>query len=78
MNIDLLIKMANQIGAFFGTESLEGKAPGDVAAHLKRYWDPRMREQIIAYYHDRQGAGLEEVPLAAVGLLAAEAKPISP
>ena len=77
MNIDLLIKMANQIGSFFGTQSLEGKAPDDVAAHLKRYWDPRMREQIIAYYHDRQGAGLDPVPLAAVGLLAAATKPVS-
>jgi len=78
VNIDLLIKMANQIGSFFGTESLEGKAPADVASHLKRYWDPRMREQIIAYYRDRQGAGLEEVPRAAVGLLAAEVNAKAP
>ncbi len=72
MNIDLLIKMANQISSFFATESAAGKAPTDVAAHLKRYWDPRMREQMVTYFHERQGSGLDDIARGAVGLLAAE------
>ncbi|HEY4214341.1 MAG TPA: formate dehydrogenase subunit delta [Steroidobacteraceae bacterium] len=78
MNIDLLIRMANQISSFFTTESPPGKAPADVATHLRRYWDPRMREQIITYYEQRQGAGLDDNARDAVGLLAADAKKASP
>ena len=78
MNLDLLIKMANQIGSFFATESQPGKAPADVALHLRRYWDPRMRAQIVTYYEERQGAGLDDVAKDAVGLLASEAKKASP
>ena len=74
MNIDHLIKMANQIGSFFATEPPPGRAPADVAAHLRRYWEPRMRAQMLTYYKERQGAGLDENALGAIAILAAEAK----
>lgn len=74
MNIDRLIVMANQISSFFAAESLPGNASADVANHLRRYWEPRMRAQIVTYYHERQGAGLGEIAMGAVQLLAAEAK----
>ncbi len=74
MNVDRLIEMANQIGTFFATESLPGKASADVATHLRRYWEPRMRAQIVTYYHERHGAGLGEIAMGAVVLLAEEAK----
>jgi len=45
-----------------------------VAAHLKRYWEPRMRAQMIAYYEQRQGAGLTDLAKNAVALMAAESK----
>jgi len=71
MNIDLLIKMANEIGEFFaGVEVNDPQAAAsDVANHLKRYWEPRMRAQMLKYYKERQGAGLTEVAKNAVGLL---------
>jgi formate dehydrogenase subunit delta len=71
MNIDLLIKMANEIGAFF-TGAAPEQASRDVATHLKRYWDPRMRKQIIAYLEERHGAGLSDVARGAVAQLKAE------
>jgi formate dehydrogenase subunit delta len=74
MNIDRLIEMANQIGTFFATESLPGKASADVAAHLRRYWEPRMRAQIVTYYRERHGTGLGDIAMGAVALLAEEAK----
>ncbi len=74
MNIDLLIKMANEIGDFFTGASPPGQAAKDVANHLKRYWDPRMRKQMLAYYEQRQGAGLSDVAKEAVGLLYAAAR----
>jgi NADH-dependant formate dehydrogenase delta subunit FdsD len=71
MNIDLLIKMANQITSFWEGEVGEDAAAAEVATHLRRYWEPRMRAQMIAYYEERQGSGLNDVAKKAVGLLAA-------
>jgi formate dehydrogenase subunit delta len=69
--------MANDIGAFFDAEPDKGEAAKGVANHLKRFWDPRMRRQIIAHYR-AGGAGLKDVPHAAVRLLADEAAPQPP
>jgi formate dehydrogenase subunit delta len=71
MNVDHMVKMANEIGAFFAAESPKGQASKDVANHLKRFWDPRMRREIVAHYR-LGGAGLSDLALAAVGLIAAE------
>lgn len=71
MNIDLLIKMTNEISAYFASEPDAEQAARDVAAHLRRYWEPRMRRQIVSYYEERRGAGLTELALRAVALLAA-------
>jgi len=77
MNIDHLIKMANEIADFFDSESAPGQAPKDVASHLRRYWEPRMRQQIMAH-HARGAAGLGDTARAAVGLLVAEAAAAAP
>ena len=71
MNIDLLIKMTNEIGAYFAAEPDAEQAAKDIAAHLRRYWEPRMRRQMIAYYEERGGAGLSDLALRGVALLAA-------
>ena len=73
MNIDLLIKMANEIGEFFsGVEVNDPEAAArDVANHLRRYWEPRMRAQMLKYYEERGGAGLTELAKRAVALLPA-------
>ena len=74
MNIDLLIKMANEISAFFAAETDQEQAVRAVANHLQRFWEPRMRAQIIAYCEQRQGAGLVDLAKGAVALLANESK----
>lgn len=75
MNIDLLIKMTNEISSFWDGEIGEQDAAAkEVATHLTRYWEPRMRTQIITYCEQRHGAGLSDVALAAVRLLATQAK----
>jgi formate dehydrogenase subunit delta len=73
MNIDLLIKMTNQITEFWEGEAGHDVAVKEVATHLRRYWEPRMRAQMITYYHERKGSGLNEIALEAVGVLAAQA-----
>ena len=74
MNIDLLIKMANEIGSFWEGEVGEEKAANEVATHLKRYWEPRMRAQMNTYFEQRQGAGLTDIARRAVAQLASQAK----
>ena len=74
MNIDLLVNMANEIGAFFsGTTDTQG-ASAEVARHLNRYWEPRMRAQMLSYYEQRQGAGLSEIARGGVALMYAASK----
>jgi formate dehydrogenase subunit delta len=73
MNIDLLIKMTNQITEFWEGEAGHDVAVKEVATHLRRYWEPRMRAQMITYYHERKGSGLNEIALEAVGVLATQA-----
>jgi formate dehydrogenase subunit delta len=73
MNIDLLIKMTNEIGEFFAGVSDPEQAARDVANHLKRYWEPRMRAQMLDYYEQRQGAGLTELAKNGVAVLYAAA-----
>ena len=74
MNIDLLIKMANEIGEFFGGTADAPEASRAVANHLKRYWEPRMRAQMITYYEQRQGAGLSDLAREGVALMVADSK----
>ena len=68
MRAERLVSMANDIGAFFNAEPDKAEAAKSVALHLKRYWDPRMRREIVAHYRDG-GAGLDLIVRAAVGLL---------
>jgi len=44
-----LIKMANNIGAFFKSEPDRELAIQGVAQHIRNFWEPRMRKQITDY-----------------------------
>jgi formate dehydrogenase subunit delta len=70
MRIERLVTMANDIGAFFGSDPDRTAAATNIAAHLKRFWDPRMRREIVAHYR-AGGTGLEPIVRDAVGHLAA-------
>jgi formate dehydrogenase subunit delta len=72
MNTDLMIKMLNEISAFFAGEDDREQAARDIQNHVHRYWEPRMRAQLLEYFEQRQGAGLSELALQAVRLLAEE------
>jgi formate dehydrogenase subunit delta len=71
MHIDGLIRMANDIGAFFASEPEPAQAANSVLTHIKRYWDPRMRTQIVNYYRDG-GRGFAPHVDAAIAQLAAD------
>lgn len=55
MEIHRLVKMANEIGAFFETAEDRNEAIASIAAHLRNFWEPRMRAQLIE--HARHGDG---------------------
>jgi len=60
MNAAQLIKMANQIGAFFASQPDPEQAREEFAQHLKRFWDPQMREALCAHLDASGGEGLSE------------------
>ncbi len=68
MNVEHLVKMANEIGAFYISESDKKEAAQSIASHLRRYWEPRMRKAIIEHYN-QGGAGMKDATRDAVGLL---------
>ncbi|MBC8026786.1 MAG: formate dehydrogenase subunit delta [Steroidobacteraceae bacterium] len=67
MDAQRLVAMANDIAAFFDTESRETAAEG-VRTHLVKFWEPRMRREIIAHVA-AGGAGLVPTAKEAVRLL---------
>ena len=58
-----MLRMANQIASFFNGSGPEA-AVKDAAEHITKFWDPRMRTQIIAHAA-AGGAGLSPTALAA-------------
>jgi formate dehydrogenase subunit delta len=49
MNVAHLIKMANQISAFFEAMPDKEQAVKDIASHIVRNWEPRMRAELLAH-----------------------------
>jgi formate dehydrogenase subunit delta len=60
MNIEHLVNMVNDIAAFFHSEPDHAVAVDSIAMHLRRFWEPRMRRQIIAHA-EAGGHGLVEL-----------------
>ncbi len=67
MRAEKLTMMANQIGAFFKAQG-EPAAPAAIADHLRKFWDPGMRAEIVAHLKNG-GAGLDPIVRDAVALL---------
>jgi formate dehydrogenase subunit delta len=70
MDVEKLVRMANQIGTFFKHEGAE-KAAASVLKHIKDFWDPRMRKSIVAHL-DAGGAGLDGPVRTAIETLKSE------
>jgi formate dehydrogenase subunit delta len=63
MSPDKLVHMANQIAAFFRSQPGTDQADR-VAAHLRDFWDPRMRTEIAAIAAGRRPGAEALDPLA--------------
>ena len=68
MNVERLVAMANDIAAFFDSDPDKAVAAEGVRFHMTRFWDPRMRREIVAHLQGG-GAGLTATAKSAVALL---------
>lgn len=64
---DKLVYMANQIGKFFVSQG-EKEAVEGIAIHIRKFWEPRMRNKIFAHI-DAGGDGLDPVVRKALDTL---------
>ncbi|MDF9391674.1 MULTISPECIES: formate dehydrogenase subunit delta [Methylococcus] len=68
MHSENLVKMANNISAFFQADPDHAAAVKGVVDHLHKFWEPRMRRQIIAHLQ-AGGEGLSPLAREAVTVL---------
>lgn len=65
MNIARLVEMANDIAANLAAEPDRVEAVATMTLHLRRFWEPGMRAQILAYL-DQGGSELDALASEAV------------
>ena len=66
MNDQHLIQMANNIGDFFVAMPDGRQAREDLVAHIRRFWEPRMRRGLLAHIDGTGGADLQPFVLEAL------------
>lgn len=66
MRADNLVVMVNRIGEFF--EVMPDKEEGEmgVVTHVRKFWEPRMRQALKAHIDQAQGEGIKPFVLAAL------------
>lgn len=65
MDTQKLVRMANQIGLFFEAMPDREQALEDIAQHVGKFWEPRMRRQMLEHLQQAQGEGLTGIVLQA-------------
>jgi len=66
MDTENLIRMANRIGDFFEAMPDADDARDGIANHLRRFWEPRMRSEMLAYVDKNGGVDLHPMVLEAI------------
>jgi formate dehydrogenase subunit delta len=70
MHDDKIVKMANDISAFYQAEPTRDAAVAGMLSHISRFWARRMREKLVE--HARQpDSGLSELSRAVAQKLTA-------
>ena len=75
MEIEHLVEMANQIGAFHRSFPDHAEALKGTAMHIRRSWEPRMRKALLAHIDSTQGHGLDPIVLEAIAAYRTELTP---
>jgi len=66
MHTEVLVRMANQIGDFFQAMPDRQEALEGVAMHLKKFWEPRMRRELLAHVDAESSTGLHALVAEAI------------
>lgn len=61
MDIHNLVGMANQIGEFFESMPDRQEATADIALHISKFWEPRMRRALLSHLDLTDGDGLLQI-----------------
>jgi formate dehydrogenase subunit delta len=72
-----LVAMANQIATFFATEPVRALAIEGVTGHLKRFWEPRMRRELLAMHDAGSAVDLHELVVEALRTQRAKLEPVA-
>lgn len=63
-----LVRMANRIGDFFEAMPERDEALEGIAQHIQKFWEPRMRRQLLAAMEAGETADLQEIVRSALAL----------
>lgn len=66
MDIEHLLGMANRIGQFFEAMPDAEVASTEIALHIRKFWEPRMRRELLAHLDEHDGHGLSPIVKHAV------------
>lgn len=66
MDKENLVHMVNKIGSFFETLPDREEALQGIAGHIKSFWEPRMRRELLEYIDAENGATLTPIVLEAI------------
>ena len=66
MDIGNLVGMANRIGDFFQRVPDRHEAKHDIALHITKFWEPLVRDGLIAKLHDATTEVLHALVIEAV------------
>ena len=66
MDAKKLVRMANEIAAFFEADPDPAVSVEGVTHHLKRFWDPRMRKALFRHLDESGETGLKASVVAAL------------
>lgn len=66
MHLPSLIKMANQIGDFFASMPDVPEAQEGLALHIKKFWEPRMRRDLLTHLDHTGGTELQPIVVQAL------------
>lgn len=72
MDIAHLVRMANQIGTFFAAMPDRPQAVADIAGHLQKFWEPRMRRALLEFVAEHPDGRSEVAALDAIALEAVQ------
>lgn len=70
MDHNNLIRMANRIGEFFDVMPDRDEALEGVANHIHKFWEPRMRNALLAWIDAHPAGQADEIELRPIVLQA--------